>query len=349
MDVKNGNVNRDINHFRLSTNALQFNYNKPFGYKDVFSLNKIEEYSLPEKILNNVKKKSLENTLDSVDLGFVFWIKQTKEIQVTYPKTLNGSKDQTFLRNFLFVEKDASLNWVEVFPHSNFKVETYIFLEDQASCHRLCIDGSQNSSFIFCDLKQKSNFLSLDIHFNSSVKNIQVEAQGEKSTTCLRSLNILQEDQKAEQFFLIRHLGEESLSRQNFKSLLFGKSQNSSHSKAVIQAQGSDSYQMLENLLIGRYAKAKNLPELEVKKDQVKASHGAVSGRPRALEIFYMKTRGLSEEEALQFLAHGWIKSIFECSSEELNLLPSSFIEFFTKIDPLYFFLKNFIKTSLQK
>ena len=85
----------------------------------------------------------------------------------------------------------------------------------------------------------------------------------------------------------------------------------------MIQAQEVDSNQMIQNLVLGPYAKAETQPELEVEKDRVKAVHGATVGQPNPLEIFYLNSRGLSKDKALEFLVRGWINQIFHIQNTE--------------------------------
>lgn len=63
-------------------------------------------------------------------------------------------------------------------------------------------------------------------------------------------------------------------------------------------AQKTEAYQANHNLLLSRSAKAFSKPQLEIYADDVKCSHGATVGRLNEDEIFYMRSRGISEKQA---------------------------------------------------
>lgn len=63
-------------------------------------------------------------------------------------------------------------------------------------------------------------------------------------------------------------------------------------------AQKTEAYQANHNLLLGSGARAISEPQLEIYADDVKCSHGATVGRLNEDEIFYMRSRGISEKQA---------------------------------------------------
>ena len=212
-------------------------------------------------------------------------------------------------------------------------------MEDHAVCHRLTVNQSHLNSTVYCDLHQSSSFFSLDINLSSLSKVLQVYGKKPHNVSIIRGLNLLKQKDKSSWFILNQHDGVSGYSRQWYRSILNGRSKNSIHSKVLIQAQETDSHQMLQDLILSPYAKTENRPELEVSKDQVKATHGATTGTPNPMDIFYMNTRGISKERALELLISGWAEAILAESEYD------SFNEFFKKITPsLRPFLKNHMK-----
>jgi len=60
-------------------------------------------------------------------------------------------------------------------------------------------------------------------------------------------------------------------------------------------------------LLIGDKAKVDISPYLEIKNDDVKASHAVTVGVPDQEQLFYLRSRGLSEEQAVGLLVDGFL------------------------------------------
>ena len=57
-------------------------------------------------------------------------------------------------------------------------------------------------------------------------------------------------------------------------------------------------------------------PNLEIFADDVKASHGATCSQPKEDEMFYLRTRGLSEKEAKNHLVKGFCRELVEISDD---------------------------------
>ncbi len=51
-------------------------------------------------------------------------------------------------------------------------------------------------------------------------------------------------------------------------------------------------------------------PELEIYADDVKCSHGAASGELDQEQLFYLRSRGIGEEEARQMLIDAYLTDV---------------------------------------
>ena len=75
-------------------------------------------------------------------------------------------------------------------------------------------------------------------------------------------------------------------------------------------AQKTDAYQKNKNLLLSPRAHVDSIPNLEIRANDVKCSHGATAGRVSADELFYLMTRGLSHAQAEQLLVEGFFEDV---------------------------------------
>ena len=75
-------------------------------------------------------------------------------------------------------------------------------------------------------------------------------------------------------------------------------------------ADESEARQSNANILLSARAEIDTKPELEIYADEVIASHGATVGQLDELAVFYMRSRGLSEQDARQLLTTAFCKSV---------------------------------------
>lgn len=110
------------------------------------------------------------------------------------------------------------------------------------------------------------------------------------------------------------HQAPNCRSMQLFKGVLQPASRSSFEGKIYIhkEAQQTQAYQLNRHLLLGRGAVANSKPHLEIFADDVKASHGATTTQINPDHLFYLKSRGLSEQEAKQLLIEGFCKEILD-------------------------------------
>lgn len=103
-------------------------------------------------------------------------------------------------------------------------------------------------------------------------------------------------------------------SRQLFKGIAGGTSKVDFYGKIVVaqDAQKTEAYQENHNILLSDGAKVDTKPQLEIYADDVKCSHGATIGRLNEEEQFYMRSRGISLEDAKVLQMISFISPVLE-------------------------------------
>ena len=103
-------------------------------------------------------------------------------------------------------------------------------------------------------------------------------------------------------------------SRQLFKGMAAGNSRVDFYGKIVVakDAQKTEAYQENHNLLLSDFAKVDTKPQLELYADDVKCSHGATVGRLNEEEQFYMRSRGISLEDAKVLQMISFVSPVLE-------------------------------------
>ena len=103
-------------------------------------------------------------------------------------------------------------------------------------------------------------------------------------------------------------------SRQLFKGIAGGKSRVDFYGKIIVaqDAQRTEAYQENHNILLSDDVKVDTKPQLEIYADDVKCSHGATIGRLNEEEQFYMRSRGITLEDAKVLQMISFIAPVLE-------------------------------------
>ena len=97
------------------------------------------------------------------------------------------------------------------------------------------------------------------------------------------------------------------------KSVLFNKSKFFYRGLIKIEkgADGADAYQKNENLLFGNSVSVDSEPNLEIKANSVRCTHGVTTGQVDDDSLFYLRSRGFTEREANTLLISAFFESLF--------------------------------------
>lgn len=110
-------------------------------------------------------------------------------------------------------------------------------------------------------------------------------------------------------------------SRQLFKGIAGGVSKVDFYGKIIVaqDAQRTEAYQENHNILLTDGAKVDTKPQLEIYADDVKCSHGATIGRLNEEEQFYMRSRGISLEDAKVLQMISFVAPVLENIPDETH------------------------------
>ena len=87
-------------------------------------------------------------------------------------------------------------------------------------------------------------------------------------------------------------------------------------------AQKIDSFQENRNLLLSENGKVNTKPQLEIFADDVLCSHGATIGHLNDEEVFYLHSRGLTEQKSRELLVYAFaLESVESMEVESVEKL----------------------------
>ena len=152
-----------------------------------------------------------------------------------------------------------------------------------------------------------------------SRNQVHAELNGENAQSNMFGINLLKDGQHADTTIEVEHKAPNCNSSQYIRSVL------NDHSRGVFQgkvhvhpgADHTDGSQMSNALLLSEGAEMDTKPELEIYADEVQCAHGATTGKLEDEPLFYMRSRGIPEEQARLLLIQAFVNEVIECLSDE--------------------------------
>ena len=109
------------------------------------------------------------------------------------------------------------------------------------------------------------------------------------------------------------HIGKNTSSTIISKGISAMKGQNTYRGLVKIHAsaEGARNYSECDSLLIGSNCGAHTFPYLESKDTQGQIEHEASTSKISDEQLFYLRQRGINEEDAVSMIVHGFCKQVF--------------------------------------
>ena len=141
-----------------------------------------------------------------------------------------------------------------------------------------------------------------------------VRLLGDDANCSVNGAFILSGEQHLDHHVFVDHVTGGSHSSQFFRGVLGDESRGVFNGKAQIceGADGSSIRQSNANLLLSPLAEIDTKPELEIYADEVEASHGATVGQLDEDAVFYLRSRGLTEDAARHLLTGAFGKAVLD-------------------------------------
>jgi len=136
---------------------------------------------------------------------------------------------------------------------------------------------------------------------------------GENSVGEFYSVALTNNYQQADTGTKMIHIGKNTRSTIVSKGISAGHGQNTYRGQVKILkgATGARNYSQCDSLLLGDKCGAHTFPYLEVKNTSSQVEHEASTSKIGEDQIFYCRQRGLSTEDAVSMIVHGFCKEVF--------------------------------------
>jgi Fe-S cluster assembly protein SufD len=143
---------------------------------------------------------------------------------------------------------------------------------------------------------------------------IHVALEGRRAQCRLNGAYLGRGDQVIDHTTVIDHVSPETSSRELYKGVLDGRARGVFQGRITVRpdAQKADGQQMNRALLLSDKAEINSKPELEIRADDVKCSHGATAGELDDAALFYLRSRGIPEPEARRLLVEAFLGEVID-------------------------------------
>jgi Fe-S cluster assembly protein SufD len=161
---------------------------------------------------------------------------------------------------------------------------------------------------------RSGNFSSHSLSFGGAIVRNEVVAvlDGEGIDCTLNGLYLAGGKQLIDNHTTIDHAQPHCGSHEVYKGILMDQARAVFNGKIVVRidAQKTDAKQTNKALLLSDDASINTKPQLEIFANDVKCTHGAAIGQLDEDAVFYLRSRGLSFEEARAMLIHAFASDI---------------------------------------
>lgn len=165
-------------------------------------------------------------------------------------------------------------------------------------------------------LWESSDYRSQQYHTGARKRRVEtlILLDGRGARAELTGAYVVETGTHLDQQFVIEHRAPDTFSKQTFHGIGAGKGTIVFNGRIHIHpdSPGSDASLVNKNIALHREATINTKPELEIYTDDVKCAHGATVGQLAEDSIFYLRSRGLSRNDARTLLCRAFLSSCIE-------------------------------------
>lgn len=214
------------------------------------------------------------------------------------------------------IEHHAGLEGAHNFNNAVTEVE----LADQARLEHYRIQRETTAGFhigsVHVSQARASRYVNHNINLGGALVRNDLDARLEdvEAETVLNGLYLVSSKQHVDNHTRVDHAAPHTYSDEHYKGVLDGTGRAVFNGKVQVSrdSQKIEAHQKNDNLLLTKLAEVDTKPELEIYADDVICSHGATVGQLDADALFYLRSRGISEEKARDLLTYAFAESVIE-------------------------------------
>jgi len=285
MERKNGNFDRANNSpFDLLNTAFTDS-----GMCIVLEKNTLVNSPIRILFISNGDRSIMVNPRVNIDIG--------ESSSLTFIEQHVGDATSFFQNESVFItlENNAQLSHIRIQSNSEFT-------QNMAN---LNVNQEYDSHYNFFQLVDGSKL---------GRSNICVQLDGKNAQCNINSLTLSKNNQHIDNNIMVNHNSPQTHSSQFVKSILFDTSTGVFNGRTVVHenAQKITAHQTNKNLLLSKKAKMNSNPQLEIYADDVKCSHGSTTGKINEDALFYLQSRGINKQDAMELMVTGFANEVLD-------------------------------------
>ena len=247
-------------------------------------------------------------------------------VHLLFISTSSDEPEMTHPRNLIVVEEGAQASIVE--EYVSWDAETPAFsnaatelvVGENANVAHILIEREHLKTYNFSTLRiqqaRSANVASHSLLLGGALvrNNVHPVLAGEGAECLINGLFLGSGRQLLDNYMLVEHASPHCASRQFYNGILDDHSHGVFHGRIIVHkdAQKTDAKQTNRNLLLSDDAQIDTKPQLEIYADDVKCTHGATIGQIEESALFYLRSRGISEQEARRILLQAFAGECLE-------------------------------------
>lgn len=231
----------------------------------------------------------------------------------------------TYPRNMIFIGKNSQATIVESYfsmgSNRHFtNAVTEIHVSENGNINHIRLQNENTSAFhmgnVYVDQKAYSHYFSSSVTFGAAISriNISTRLDGQGCEANLNGLYMGHGNQLIDNHTFIDHVNPHCNSHESYQGILTDQAHGVFSGKIMVRpdAQKTDAKQSNNCLLLSDEAQINSKPMLEIYADDVRCTHGATVGQLNEEAIFYLRSRGITEQRAKNLLTYAFAEQVIE-------------------------------------
>lgn len=218
-------------------------------------------------------------------------------------------------RNLFVAGKNSQVKVIELFQTigdqpSFTNIVTEVVLDENAYVEYYKIQNESENAYHIGTTQvnqfKSSHFYATTISVNGGFirNNLNIVLNGEHCEANMFGLYIPTGKQLVDNHTVVDHAKPNSYSNELYKGILNDRATGVFNGKIFVRqdAQKTNAFQSNRNIVLSNEASMNTKPQLEIFADDVKCSHGSTTGQLNDEALFYLRSRGISEDRAKTLL-----------------------------------------------
>lgn len=247
-----------------------------------------------------------------------------KPIQINYIHSSACDNKVLNYQNIIQLSKAAHCQVHENFisisdQYSAININTKILLAENAHyCYDFLSTQQQEklvlTNTVMAEVGKNAQFETFQLSGNSALTRFDfiIDLQAKQAVFNATGICTIAEKSHSDCHFYVNHLASDTLSKVDFRAIVSGKAKMVFNAKGYV-AKGIQNVNVLQNnrnIQLSDTAEVNTKPELEIYSDDVICTHAATIGALDQQALFYLQSRGIPHDKAVQLLLKGFVSAM---------------------------------------